>query len=185
MGGAETLAAARAFASPAWVAAHLLGAFGLAAFAWLALRASAVVRGRLAQHARWTGLLGAALVLPYYGAETFALHVIGRTALAGDLGVLTLVEQVRSQPAALTSFGIGLLLLATSGVLLALAWQRSGRGWLVWPLGAMVALVLPQYYLPPTGRIAFGLLYAATAALAALAVTWDTRIRRWGAPVAP
>lgn len=74
--------AAAAFASGRWVAAHVCGALALAAFAGLALRLPGVVGGRLARVAAGTGFLAAVLVLPYYGAETFALHVLGRRAQA-------------------------------------------------------------------------------------------------------
>lgn len=171
--GGDSLAAAEAFASGRWIASHVAGALALAAFAWLAVRLSDVLDTRLAHVARGAGLFGAALVLPYYGAETFSLHVLGRRALAGSAESLTMVAEVREQPVAMAMFAIGLLALAVSGVTFALAWSRSGLGarWAAWPLGLAVALVLPQFYLPPTGRAAFGVAYL-VAALVLAAAAW-------------
>ena len=162
--------AAAAFASPWWVVAHLCGALALASAGRLALRLSDAVPGVLARTARWTGLAGAVLVLPYYGAEMFGLHVLGRAAVAGDPSVLALVTDVRDQPVALATFGLGLLLLAASGLLLAAAWQESAGSVAAWPLGVMLALVLPQFYLPPVARMLFGVLYAVAAAVFLVAV---------------
>lgn len=171
--GSDSPAAAAAFASGRWIAAHLAGALSLASFALLAVRIADLTDGRLARVARATGLLGATLVLPYYGAETFALHVIGRRALAGDAASIALVAEVRDQPVAVVIFAVGLLALAVSGVTFALAWSRSGLGprGAAWPLGLAVALVLPQFYLPPAGRAAFGVAYLVTALVLAT-VAW-------------
>lgn len=170
--GGDTLQAAAAFASPWWIVAHLCGAAALVSFARLALRMSEVMPSLSARLARWSGLAGAVLVLPYYGAETFALHVLGRHALAGDSSALSMVAPIRDQPVALTTFGLGLLLLALSGILVAIAWQRhhpvGSPGLAAWPLGIMVALVLPQFFLPVGGRMAFGVFYACAAVLLAL-----------------
>lgn len=165
-------AAAAAYASTWWVVAHLCGALALASFGRLALRLADVDGGLLSRSARTAALTGTVLVLPYYGAETFGLHAIGQQALAGDSDVLTLVDAVRNHPAALTTFGLGMLLLAVAGVLMAVVWQRRGGtlAWAAWPLGLAMAAVLPQFYLPPVGRMAFGLAYAAAAAVLLTAV---------------
>lgn len=158
---------AAAFASPRWVIAHLAGAFALVSFARFALRLSdANPDSTAAGLARWSGLAGAVLVLPYYGAETFALHVIGQQALA-DVALLDLTDQIRNLPVGLTTFGVGLLLLAISGVAAATAWRRIAGSLAAWPRGLGVALLLPQFYLPSVGRMAFGLAYLATAGLLA------------------
>lgn len=170
VGGGDTPAAAAAFSSGRWIAAHVCGALALASFAALAIRLTDVLEGRLARLARGTSCLGTVLVLPYYGAETFALHVLGRSAAVGDLRVLALVAEVRDQPVAVAMFAVGLLSLAVSGITFAVAWSRSGFGpqWAAWPLGISVALVLPQFFLPPAGRIVFGLVYL----VSALILTW-------------
>lgn len=161
---ATTLAAAQAFASPRWVAAHLCGALALASFGRLALRVNDLIDSTPARLARWSGLSGAVLVLPYYGAETFGLHALGREALATGPGVLTLVGEIRNHPAALATFGVGLILLAVSGPVVAWAWQRATGSRAAWSLGILVALVLPQFYLPPAGRMIFGVAYLGAAA---------------------
>lgn len=167
--------AAAAFASPWWVVAHLAGALALVQLARVSLRIDDLLGTHTTMLARWSGLAGVALALPYYGAETFGLHAIGRGGL-DDPAALRLVDEVRNHPAALTTFGLGLLLLAVSGVAIALAWQRavrSGRwaapAWAAWPLGVGAALVLPQFYLPPAGRMGFGGAFAVAAVVLAVA----------------
>lgn len=151
---------AAAFASPWWVVAHVAGALALVGFGRLTLRL-ADLEGEwfVTRLARWAGLAGVMLVLPYFGAETFALHVIGLHATSGETGLLVLVEEIRNQPVAITMFGVGLLLLAVAGIAFALAWTRYAGNRAAWPLGVLMALMLPQFYLPPVGRMAFGLLY--------------------------
>lgn len=161
--GADSTAAAEAFASPWWVFAHVCGALAIAFLGRLALRLHDLTGTLGSRAARTLGLAGAALVLPYYGLETFGLHAVGRAALAGDLGALDLVDALRNHPAALTMFGLGLLLLAAAGVLMAIVRQCTRGGLAAWPLGLMVAGLLPQFFLPPTGRIAYGVLYAVAA----------------------
>lgn len=167
--------AAAAFASGWWVAAHMAGALALVQLARIGLRIDDLLSTTTTRTARWSGLAGAVLVLPFYGAETFGLHAIGRLGLT-DPAVLSLVEDVRGHPAALTTFGIGLVLLAVSGVSTALAWQKAtragrwaGPAWAAWPLGIGATLVMPQFYLPPTGRMAFGVAFA----IAALIFAWN------------
>ncbi|MDO5504604.1 MAG: hypothetical protein Q4G67_15700 [Actinomycetia bacterium] len=163
-GSGTTMEAAEAFGSTAWIVSHLCGALALASVGRLALRLHDLFPGTLTAAARWSGLVGTVLVLPYYGAETFGLHAVGRAAVDGSTTTLELVDPIRNHPAALTTFGLGLLLLAVSGIAAALAWQRRTGSSAAWPLGLLVALVLPQFYLPPAGRMAFGVLYAVAAA---------------------
>ena len=86
------------------------------------------------------------------------------------------MPDIRNQPAAITTFGLGLVLLAVSGVAVALTWARRTNTWLAWPLGIAIALVLPQFYLPPVGRMAFGVAYLAAAALFAWSVVSVQRV---------
>ncbi|GLB62638.1 hypothetical protein NCCP2495_05160 [Dietzia sp. NCCP-2495] len=169
-GGAETAAAADAFASPMWIWSHLAGATALVLLAALwALASTGAIR--------WAALAGVAMVLPYYGAETFALHAIGIRALS-DPAALALVPAIRNDPAALPLFGLGLIALAVAGIAAALQKMRTqndgpGRGRLAWallPLAVVAALFLPQFFLPAPGRITYGLLFAAAAAVAAYAI---------------
>jgi len=115
----------------------------------------------LAKAALVTNLIGAGLVLPYYGAEDFGLHAIASHAAVGEpLDVLSLVDSVRYQPLAVTMFGAGLLTLAASGVLTALAVARSGRlsSIAAWIFAIGYVLFLPQFFGPPAVRIAHGVL---------------------------
>lgn len=190
-GSSTSPEAAAAYASNLWIVAHLAGALALAQLARLALRMDDLLDTSLTNTARWSGLAGAVLVLPYYGAETFGLHAIGRAGLA-DPAAMPLVDEVRNHPAALTTFGLGLVLLAASGVAAAVAWrhgvvngQLPGPTWALWPLAVAVALVLPQFYLPPTGRMLFGVAYLAAALVLAAAsrrpgpATSGGRVRRY------
>lgn len=189
--GGQTSAAAEAFASPMWIWSHLAAAAALVALAalWATL-----VNGPM----RWAAILGAALVLPYYGAETFALHEIGARARV-EPGVLALVPAVRDNPVAMTLFGVGLIVLAAAGVAAALAWRRArkvdndggrddgrrpGRLATAYlPLASVAALFLPQFFLPPVGRMTYGVLFAATAAYAGYVLVTTSRPRSTAARV--
>ncbi|HIZ96979.1 MAG TPA: hypothetical protein H9805_00195 [Candidatus Janibacter merdipullorum] len=167
--------AAAAFASPWWVVAHLAGALALVQLARVGLRIDDLLSTSTTMIARWSGLAGVALSLPYYGAETFGLHAIGRAGV-DDPAVLGLVDEVRNHPSALTTFGVGLLLLAVSGLATATAWRGAVRSerwatpaWAAWPLAVGALLLLPQFFLPPAGRTAFGVAWAAAALILAVA----------------
>jgi hypothetical protein len=157
-----------AFTSPAWIPAHLaaVAAFVLLAFAMFGLHV-ALARTGGAQPARLAASLwvaGAALVLPYYGAEAFVLPVIGeRIVRTGDASLLELAEAFRMGPWPATTFVAGLLLLTAAGVLAAVAVARSGAlpRWAGIPFAVAFALYLPQFFGPPALRIAHGLLVAA------------------------
>lgn len=161
--GSETLAAAEAFASWRWLAAHLCGLLALASVGRLALRLHDQIPRTTTRLARWLGLAGTVAVLPYYGLETFGLFTIGQAALDGNTTALALVDPMRDHPVALTTFGLGLVLLAGCGIAMAIAWKRSVGTLAAWPLGVMIALMLPQFYLPPTGRMIFGIIWAIAA----------------------
>ncbi|MBB0990482.1 MULTISPECIES: hypothetical protein [Dietzia] len=170
--GGATLGAAEAFSSPLWLVSHLAGAASLVALAALW---SLLTTGPL----RWAGPVGAALVLPYYGAETFALHEIGSRALEGDRDVLNLVSAVRDNPTAVTLFAVGLTALAVAGIVAALSWlrmHRPGRAAVAFlPLAVIAAMFLPQFFVPPAGRMAYGLAFAAAAVYAALSAASAAR----------
>jgi hypothetical protein len=167
-GDAAEATAAAAFASPAWLVAHLaaVAGFVLVGFALLALRDRLVSTpaAGLARIALGTWWSGTAMVLPYYGAEGFALQAIGQHAVAtGDPAPLALVELIRMGPVQVTLFGAGLLVLALAAVLAAIAVARSGM--LARLSGVAFAagfvLFLPQFYAAPALRIAHGVLVAA------------------------
>jgi hypothetical protein len=157
-----------AFTSPAWIPAHLaaVAAFVLVTFALFGLR-GALARtggGRSARLAAALWAAGAALVLPYYGAEAFALPAIGERILrTGDTSLLELADGFRMGPWPATTFVAGLLLLAVAGVLVAVAVARSGvlPRWAGVPFALAFALYLPQFFGPPALRIAHGVLVGA------------------------
>ena len=163
-----------AFASPAWLAAHLSAAAGflLVGLGLLALRDRLGTRtARAALVLWWTG---AALTLTYYGAETFALH-----ALSAQPGLPALAEAVRMGPTQVTVFGLGLALLAVAGVLTALALRPE---WTGVPFALGMVLFLPQFFAGPELRIAHGVLLGAGCLLLAVEAA---RARSWGASSKP
>lgn len=168
--------AADAFASPLWVTAHVCGAAALTLSVVVAHLVAGVAARGVGRFARVSGVLGIAMVLPYYGAEAFGLHAIGVAAQV-DPALVNLADDVRNQPVAITLFGAGLLLLAGCALTTARAWQVSGSPapHAAWAYGLLFALVLPQFYLPPTGRMAFGVMCALAAAGWALAVRRTAR----------
>jgi hypothetical protein len=145
------LAGARAFGSDRWVLAHLCG---MVAFGCLAAAICSLTAQRLP---RVSALLGVGLILPYYGAETFGLHALGRAALDRGEGSLTSVaDTVRDNPLALTMFGAGWIVLALAGVAVTRAlWLRDVRTGAAL-VGAGMVLYLPQFFGPPWLRIAHG-----------------------------
>ena len=158
-GDASPASAAGVFASGEWLVAHLsaVAGFVLVAAALLTLRDR--IGGRLAAAALGTFTAGVALVLPYYGAEAFALHALGAT-VPDAAGLTVLADAVRTGPVQISLFGVGLVLLAVGAVLAAVAVGRSGARarWsgAVFALGFV--LYLPQFYAAPGLRIAHGVL---------------------------
>ncbi len=151
-------AGADAFASPLWIAAHVSAMIG---FITLVLAIRALNVGTVADV---TTLVGVGLVLPYYGAETFALNVLGTDALdTGDYTVVDLAEPIRYGLTQSVMFGVGLVAIATGAVLAA----RRSACWQGWVFAAGFVLFLPQFFAPPWLRIAHGLLILAGAALLA------------------
>lgn len=201
----ETVASAdlaTAFASDRWVVAHLCGILGLGliAPALLGLRTLLVGAGggagasdgraadrrapgvRSATWALVTAWAGAGFAALYFGAEIFGIRTLAEAALRdGDLGLLAEVQVLRMQPWAVTAFGAGLILLAASGVLVAVALWRSGAQgtgahprWIGLPFALGLVLVLPQFFGGPELRITHGFLVAAGCLLVAGAV-WRGR----------
>ena len=168
------LEAARAYADPRWPLAHFVGAIGfhLLPVGLLALRE--VIGGRLATVALATTWLGAGLVLPFFGAEAFGLHVVGVQVVAsGDLGLLGFVEAIRNGPLQMTSFAVGLMLLAVGPGLAGVAVWRSRvlPRWSALLFAAGFTLYLPQFFGPPAVRIAHGVLVMVGCVVLAYALT--------------
>lgn len=160
------------WAAPEWVAGHLLAVAGFGLLVaglgalWSALRDGPGERPGFA--AVVAGGVGAVLVLPYYGAEMFALNVLGSHGAPAEWG-----DEIRFLPAAATTFVAGLVALAVASVLAAVAVQRgrvlpSPTGWL---LAAGFVLYLPQFFAPTWLRVAHGVLVAA----GCLAIAWQLR----------
>ncbi|MGW5241643.1 hypothetical protein ACWEOW_22140 [Monashia sp. NPDC004114] len=164
-------------ASGAWPLAHVLGMFGFVAVAF-GLRALDSIRpaawsGSAARRAETFAWASVALLLPYYGAEAFGLHALGQYAAQhGDVAVLAVVDSFRYAALPMTLFGIGLVLLAVTGVLVARG-ARSGGG--LSRVGGLVVAVgavtyLPQFFGPAPVRMLHGLVLGAGLALLGVAV---------------
>jgi hypothetical protein len=180
-----TAGATASMSSNAWVAAHFFAMVGfiLLPLGLLAVR-TAVASTRAeptALVAAVLGWIGAGLTLPYYGAEDFGLH-----AIAGPHGhgvdLLPLVKAVRYQPLAITIFGIGLILIAVSAIVAAVAVWRSGvlPRWSAVVFAVGFGLYLPQFFGPAAVRVGHGVLVAIGSLLLAVAL-WravDARQRR-------
>ena len=161
-----SLQGAAAFASPAWILAHLLGVVGFIFVALGCLGLSSALQHttarRFASLALVLSWIGVGLILPYYGAEMFGLRALGQEALRQHSpALLSLVDSVRLGPGAIV-FVAGLGLLAIGAILAAMAVWRSGAlsRWSGIPFALGFALYLPQFFGPPPIRVAHGLLVA-------------------------
>src|SRR5690554_2093173 len=148
-----------------WVPSHLFGAMG---FLLVAVASTAVLgvlmKGQGEPAARTMALLamvGAGLILPYYGIESIGLNAVATSSQLSDAASRAiLMEAIRNDPYALGTFGAGLLAMAISGILLAVAVARAGAGSALPAIAVAVllALYLPQYFGPPWLRITHGVL---------------------------
>ena len=159
-----SLRGAAAFASTAWIVAHMLAMVGftLLMLGLLGLY-NALQPTPLERLAFWTlvvGIVGVGLTLPFYGGEAFGLHAIGQEALRqGSPSLVGLATNVRSGPQ-LVMFLIGLLTIAIAAVMAAVAIWRSGRfrKWSGVPFAVGFALYIPQFFGTQPIRVAHGLL---------------------------
>jgi hypothetical protein len=146
----STIGAAAGFGSAAWILAHASGMAGFILLAlgflgaYLHLQPTSVERRSfLALLLYW---VGAGLTLPFFGAESFGLQVIGQTAQAqGSMDILHMANQVRFGPG-LGFIGVGLLLVAAAAILLATAVWKSGLKprWGGIPLAVGLVVYMPQ-----------------------------------------
>ena len=162
----SSLQGAQAFASSAWILAHMLGVLGFILIALGLLCLSSALQHtaarRLASLALVLTWIGVGLILPYYGAEMFGLRAIGQEALRQhSSALLSLVDTVRLGPGAIV-FVVGLGLLAIGAVLAAIAVWRSGTlsRWSGLPFALGFVLYLPQFFGTQPIRVAHGLLVA-------------------------
>ena len=164
-GDETTLAGARGMASASWIAAHLSAIAGFILLAFGVQALYGVLRptpaGKLAARALVATWLGTGLTLTYYGVEVFGAHVIAQHALdSHDAGALDMINDFRFNPAAVTLFAVGLLLLAAGTILAATAIWRSAHlaRWSGIPLAAAFTLFIPQFFATPSLRILHGAL---------------------------
>jgi hypothetical protein len=159
-----SLQGAAAFASTAWILAHMLAMVGFTLVMlgllglYLAMR-SAAAEGT-AFWALAVGVLGIGLLLPFYGGEAFGLHAIGQEAVRlHSVTLVALAGVVRSGPE-LIMFLVGLLLLAASAIMTAVAIWKSGSfpRWSGVPFAVGFALYIPQFFGNQPIRVAHGLL---------------------------
>lgn len=161
-----SLRGARAFASTAWIVAHVLAMGGFVALVLGVLGLHRLLSGTPLEYRSFGGLVlswvGAGLTLTFYGAEAYGLHVIGREALREHrAGVLALASQVRHGPG-IAMFAVGLVMLAVGVIVMAAAVWRSGilPRWSGVPIAVGFALYLPQFAATQPVRVAHGLLIA-------------------------
>jgi hypothetical protein len=161
-----SLSGATAFASPEWLLAHIMGMLGFTLIGlgmlglYFALRETRVER--LTFGSLVVGWLGISLTLPYYGGEAFGLHAIGQEALRQHSAALvSLADVVRGGPQEVM-FGVGLLLLGASAVMVAIAiwWSGVLPRWSGVPFALAFALYIPQFFGNQPIRVAHGLLVA-------------------------
>lgn len=165
-------AAAELYARPAWLWAHVLAMLGFVLVSW-----SFAAVDRTAHRA---AVVGTTLLLPYYGAEAYGLHAIGRRVLeTGDDAILATTtgaaDSFRFEPVAMTLFALGWCALLVAAVRLAVLAARSrgtARAGLTLTAAAL-ATYLPQFFLPEPGRVAHGAVAATGLVLLALAL-WRT-----------
>lgn len=173
----SSMEGASAIGSPWWVVAHLcaVAGFVLLPLGLLVLRdlVASSATARLAGSALAVTWIGVGLVLPYYGAEVFGLNALARRVEhTGDVSLLGLASEIRYAPAALVTFGLGLVALAVGAVLVGITIWRATASlrWAGIVFAAAFALYLPQFFGPPLLRMAHGLLVAAGCVLVALVV---------------
>lgn len=179
-GNETTLAGARGMASASWIVAHLSAIAGFILLGFTIQALYGALRTTLAARALVTTWLGVGLTLPYYGVEVFGAHVIAQHALAThDAGALDMINDFRFNPAAITLFAAGLLLLAAGTILAAVAiWRSTSRArWSGVPLAVTFALFIPQFFGTPTVRIVHGALTLA-ACLYLATTLWRKQLSR-------
>lgn len=155
-------ASAEAFASAGWLAAHTFGMFAFLliaiGFCGLRLHLSNNSAERLSGIGAVLSLVGAGLVLPYFGMETFALHYVANHYDASEAVVLA--DGMREHALAMTLFGLGLIVVAIGAIVMAVAVAKTDaiNRWSAFVMAAGITLYLPQFFLPPAGRIIHGLI---------------------------
>lgn len=162
----QSLQGAAAFASAAWLLAHILAMVGFTLLPLGVLGLHSSLQGtaveRLAFDALVSSLIGMGLTLPFYGGEAFGLHAIGQEAARQQSAALvSLANAVRSGPG-LVMFLAGLLLLAVSAIMVAIVVWRSRKysRWSGIPFAIGFGLYIPQFAGTQPIRVAHGVLVA-------------------------
>ena len=165
----ETAAAgaAAAMGSPLWVASHSFAMLGFILLPAVPIAfALQERRGRrqlvVSAVLLW---LGVGLVLPYYGAEAFALNALGS---AGVPDLVAVSDAVRYGPVQGVAFVLGLALIAVGAVLTAIGVAKAHPRWFGVAFAAGFVLFGPQFVGPPAVRIAHGVLIAVGCLILAL-----------------
>ncbi len=165
----ETTAAgaAAAMGSPLWVASHALAMVGfilLPAVPIVFARQHTQARGPLVTSAilLW---LGVGLVLPYYGAEAFALNAV---ATFGGTDLVAVSDAIRFGPVQGIAFVLGLLMIAVGAVFTAVGLAKVHPWWFGVAFAAGFVLFAPQFVGSPAVRIAHGVLIAVGCLILAL-----------------
>lgn len=167
----ETTAAgaAAAMGSPLWGASH-----GFAMLGFILLPAVPIVfawherEGRKALITSAALLwVGVGLVLPYYGAEAFALNAV---ATHGGTDLVAISDAIRFGPVQSIAFLFGLLLVAAGAVFTAIGLAKVHPWWFGMAFAAGFVLFAPQFFGPPAVRIAHGVLIAVGCVILALGV---------------
>jgi hypothetical protein len=175
--GPETgLAGAADFGASEWLIAHVLGMVGFVSLAF-ALRSAAAATpwswaGGSLRGLETSTWVAVALLLPYYGAEAYGLNAVGRHATEhGDARAMEIADSFRYAPFEVTTFSVGLVVLAVVGVLLARGLWHAGSLGRVGGLlaGAGLVTYLPQFFGTPGVRVAHGVMLGAGLLLAAAA----------------
>ncbi|SDE27771.1 hypothetical protein [Glycomyces harbinensis] len=165
-----TLEGAESWTSTGWAVAHIAAIAGLILIplGYGALRGllEGTRNEKTAFLAATIGYIGSGLTISYYGAEVYGLKAIGERAVAdADASMTEVGDAFRYDATAMSVFAIGLALIAVAAVLAAVAVWRSGtlNRWSAVPLAALLVTMLPQYFLPHSGRIAWGALVTVAA----------------------
>ena len=159
----ESLQGAAAFASAAWLLAHMLAMVGFTLLSLGVLGLQSSLQGTVGERLAFGGLvvslIGTGLTLPFYGGEAFGLHAIGQEAARQQSAALvSLANVVRSGPG-LVMFLVGLLLVAISATMVAIAVWKSGKypRWSGIPFAVGFGLYVPQFAGTQSIRVAHGL----------------------------
>ena len=173
-----SLQGAAAFGSTAWLVAHMMAMVGFTLLGIGLLGLYLVLQDTRAERhafrALVIGMLGIGLTLPYYGGEAFGLHAVGQEALRQhSAALISLAPVIRGEPE-LLMFTVGLLLLAVSAVVAAIAVWKSLvlPKWSGVPLAVAFVLFIPQFLGSQPIRVAHGLLVTAGCVWLAL-VLWQ------------